>query len=110
MKTKNFHYKIFFLLLFFFTFWSSFAPAPHPVTHRVLIKNMRFEPAELVVNRGDSVIFINQDLVIHNVTEENKRWNSPTIAPKTSWTYVVREKVDYYCSFHPIMRGKLILK
>lgn len=108
MKTNN-YFKIL-LLLLLLTVWSSFTPETHSVTHIVLIKNMKFEPSELVVNKGDSVKFINQDLVIHNITEENRHWASPTIAPKTSWTYVVRKKVNYYCSFHPVMKGKLLIK
>lgn len=98
------------LLLFSIVFWSSFTPDTPPVTHTVVINHMKFEPAELVVKRGDTVKFINRDLVIHNITEENKRWASPTIAPKSSWSLVVKEKVNYYCSFHPVMKGKLLVK
>ena len=84
-----------------------FAMETSPVTHIVVIKDLKFQPEELRVSPGDSVKFVNHDLVDHNVTEENDLWASPVIAPKTSWTYFITQEVDYYCSFHPMMRGKL---
>lgn len=108
MKDKFIFPSVF--VIFSLIFWCSFSPDTQSVTHTVVIKNMKFEPSELLVKKGDSVKFINQDLVIHNITEENKRWASPSIAPESSWSCVVKEKVNYYCSFHPIMKGKLLVK
>jgi len=84
-----------------------FAMETSPVTHIVVIKDLKFQPEELRVSHGDSAKFLNHDLVDHNVTEENDLWASPVIAAKTSWTYFITQGVDYYCSFHPMMRGKL---
>ena len=97
------------LILAFQIFYSHF-PLPFVKTHRVEIRNMKFVPAEILVSKGDSVIFINHDLVIHNVTDSNKTWASPTIAPKKSWTYIVNEDLSYFCSFHPMMKGRIELK
>lgn len=99
------------LLLISLLFYSYFPPGPSAgSTHSVEIRNMKFVPAELRVHKGDSVIFLNCDLVVHNVTEKNKTWASPTLAPKSSWTYVVKQDLSYYCSFHPMMKGRIELK
>lgn len=71
---------------------------------------MKFVPAEIIVASGDKVIFVNKDMVIHNVTEEKKSWASPTIAPKESWTYTAKSSLAYYCSLHPMMKGRIKVK
>ncbi len=90
--------------------WScSSAPEKKAVKmHWVQIKQMQFQPSELVVQKGDSVTFINKDMVVHDVTEENnKAWNSSPLSPNQSYSMVVNESADYYCSIHPVMKGKL---
>jgi plastocyanin len=41
-----------------------------PVMHSVEIAQMKFYPVELKVRTGDKVVFVNHDLVTHDVTEE----------------------------------------
>jgi plastocyanin len=82
-----------------------------PVTHHVEIKEMKFQPAALVANKGDTIIFTNNDLVAHDVTEEaNKEWSSSELAPGKSWSLIVNKSAAYYCSIHQVMKGKIILK
>ncbi|GAB2546463.1 plastocyanin/azurin family copper-binding protein [Rufibacter soli] len=82
-----------------------------PATHTVEIKQMKFVPAELTVRKGDKVVFLNKDIVMHNVTETSgKTWQSPKLAPGGSWTWLATKTTGYYCSFHPVMKGKIIVK
>ena len=77
----------------------------------VVIQEMVFIPAELYVNDGDTVMWINKDIVTHNIMEEtNKEWSSSPLAAGQSWKMVVNKNADYFCSLHPVMKGKLILK
>jgi plastocyanin len=79
-----------------------------PKTHTVQIVRMQFQPAALSVNKGDTVVFLNKDLVNHNATESSAgKWQSPTLRPGDSWRMVVTGTADYYCTFHPGMKGKL---
>src|SRR3982074_33229 len=72
--------------------------------YRVEIKEMRFQPAELKVQKGDTVIFINQDLVVHNITEaSNKEWASSPLPTGNSWRMIATKNTDYYCSIHVVM-------
>lgn len=92
---------------------STFAPvtkAP-PSVHTVQISQMRFQPAELIIRKGDTVVFINKDIVTHNATEiSGKSWKSPDLASGDSWRTPISKSVAYYCSLHPVMKGKITVK
>ena len=76
--------------------------------HVVEIRAMKFEPAEIYVNEGDTVEFINKDIMVHDVTEaKDKLWTSTPLSSGDSYKKLVSGNVDYYCSIHPIMRGKV---
>ena len=82
-----------------------------PSTHTVEIRQMKFQPAELVVQKGDTVVWINNDIVTHDVTEEpGKTWTSSVIPVGGSWSMVVNQSADYYCSIHVVMKGKLVVQ
>jgi len=81
-----------------------------PQTLAVEIKDMKFQPDELKLHKGDTVIWTNKDIVAHDVTEVNKAWTSSPIAPGASWQKVITESASYYCSIHIIMKGKLIVE
>jgi plastocyanin len=68
---------------------------------------MQFQPAELLVNKGDTVFFINRDIVVHDVTEKNRSWASSPLSTDHEYSMVVKNDVEYYCSIHPVMKGKL---
>ena len=82
-----------------------------PKVHTVEIKQMKFQPADLIVQKGDTVVWINNDIVAHDVTEESsKAWTSSLIPIGKSWSLVVTQSADYYCSIHVVMKGKLIVQ
>jgi plastocyanin len=77
----------------------------------VQISAMQFQPAEITVNKGDTVIFTNNDMLVHDVTEEaNKAWTSSPLSTGQSYKLVVTESADYFCSIHPVMKGKLLVE
>lgn len=79
--------------------------------YTVEIKDMKFQPAELTVQKGDTVVWINRDMVAHDVTEQpDKTWTSSLLAMGQSWSLVATQSADYYCSIHVIMKGKLVVK
>jgi plastocyanin len=98
----------------FLLFLSNCSPDKEVPTHGVYtveIKQMQFQPAQLEVQKGDTVIFVNHDLVAHNVTEEaSKAWASPTLPNDSSWKLVAMQSADYYCTLHPVMKGKVVVQ
>jgi plastocyanin len=85
---------------------------PGPKTHTVTIEGMRFQPERLTVARGDSIVWINKDLVPHTATSEAGRFDSQTIQTAKSWKFTARTKgrFNYICSFHPTMKAILNVK
>jgi plastocyanin len=82
-----------------------------PKVYTIEIKQMKFQPAELVVQKGDTVVWINNDIVAHDVTEESsKAWTSSLMPVGHSWSLVVTQSADYYCSIHVVMKGKLVVQ
>jgi plastocyanin len=82
-----------------------------PKVYTVEIKQMRFEPAELTLQKGDTVVWVNLDIVPHDVTEESRKvWSSSLMPTGKSWSLVVTQSADYYCSIHVVMKGKLVIE
>ena len=102
------------LLSGFIFLLNSCTSAPEKGVHKVYnveIKQMQFQPAELTLQKGDTVVWINHDIVAHDVTEEpGKLWTSGSLAPGKSWSLEVTQSADYYCSIHVVMKGKLIVQ
>ena len=72
---------------------------------------MKFEPAVLVVKKGDRVTWINKDIVDHDVTEEkSKAWKSSALKAGQQYSRVINTSADYFCSIHVVMKGKLKVK
>src|SRR4051812_8486035 len=81
-----------------------------PRSYTIQIKQMQFQPSELTVHQGDTVIFINNDMVAHDVTEEtHKAWASGPMQTGNTWRMVPLDDANYYCSIHVVMKGKILL-
>jgi plastocyanin len=82
---------------------------PKPKTHTVTMENMRFQPESLTVARGDTVVWVNQDLVPHTATSKAGGFDSEVIQAEKSWRLTVQKKGDfaYVCTFHPTMTAML---
>jgi plastocyanin len=83
-----------------------------PQTYYVTIEAMRFTPQALTVRRGDRVIWINKDPFPHTTTADRRTFDSRSIEPNASWTYVARKPgdYDYGCTLHPTMKGTLAVQ
>ena len=80
--------------------------------HIVEIHGMAFHPASLKVSVGDTVIWINRDIVPHTVTGGGRRqWDSGQLQQGDSSRYVPRRagRAPYICTLHPTMKGLLII-
>ena len=84
-------------------------PAAAAKTHTVTIEGTAFNPADLTVSAGDTVIWVNKDFYPHTATSKKGGFDSDDIAPEKSWKYVAKKKGDfpYNCSIHPSMKATL---
>lgn len=76
----------------------------------VIIKLMKFNPEEIHVKKGHTVVWINRDIVPHNVMQQpDTLFVSDTLAVGDVWEMKINEGFDYICSIHPTMTGKVIV-
>jgi plastocyanin len=82
---------------------------PKPKTHTVTMEGISYHPAVLIVKSGDTIVWVNKDLVNHSVTSAVGAFDSKTIPPGQSWKYTAPKKGDfpYGCTFHPSMKAML---
>lgn len=85
------------------------APAVAATVVQVSMKNIQFDPATVEVKKGDTVEWKNDDLVPHTATATS--FNSGTIASGQSWrhTFTNSGNFPYGCTFHPQMKGVVIV-
>jgi plastocyanin len=82
---------------------------PEPKTHTVTMENMSFQPERLTVTRGDTVVWVNKDLVPHTATSKAGEFDSQNIPVEKSWRFTAQKKGEfaYICTFHPTMSATL---
>ena len=85
---------------------------PTSQTHTVIIEGMRFQPEVLTVAPGDTVVWVNKDLVPHTATSKAGGFDSKDIQADKSWRYTIKTTGDfaYICTFHPTMKAMLRVK
>ena len=78
----------------------------------VMIDNFTFTPPELTVTVGTTVKWLNRDDIPHTVVDKNKAFRSKALDTDDaySFTFVNAGTFDYFCSLHPHMVGKIIVK
>ncbi len=78
--------------------------------HRVVISSLMFAPAQISVKAGDRVTWLNDDIVPHTATASDHRWDTGIIEPGQQVTLQIPEgdvTADYYCLYHPLMKGSI---
>ena len=84
-----------------------------PASHTITIDASSFSPATLTIKTGDTVTWVNKDIIPHTATDTAKGgFDSGTMKSGASWKRTFTTKGDhaYICSFHPTMKGRLEVK
>jgi plastocyanin len=74
------------------------------------MRNLQFYPVNIEVKKGEAVEWKNDDLVPHTATSAS--FDSGTIVSGQSWrhTFTDAGNFPYVCTFHPQMKGVVIVK
>lgn len=81
-----------------------------PVKHIIEISSMKFIPDTVMVHPGDTVTFVNKDLVAHNATRlPDSVWQSPNLQENESWSFVPTQSDSFFCSIHMVMKGYIMM-
>ncbi|MBZ9679895.1 MULTISPECIES: cupredoxin family copper-binding protein [unclassified Mesorhizobium] len=84
------------------------APAA-AATIQVTVDKLAFSPASVDAKVGDTIEWVNKDVIAHTATVKGG-WEV-IIPPKksASMTLKTAQTVDYFCRFHPNMKGRLLV-
>ena len=78
----------------------------------VVIRRFAFGPAEVRVQAGERVTWINCDVDAHTSTADGGEWTSPLMVPGDVFTQTFDTPGDfsYHCEPHPFMTGRVIVE
>jgi plastocyanin len=80
--------------------------------NEVDIDNFSFTPMEITIARGTQVTWVNKDDVPHTVVSVDHKFKSRALDTdeKFSFTFQDAGTYAYFCSVHPMMTGKVVVK
>ena len=78
----------------------------------VTIDNFAFAPPALTIAAGTTVTWKNDDGEVHKVQDDHKRFSSAALDTDDSFshTFATPGVYHYFCSIHPYMVGKIVVK
>ncbi|MGE5170554.1 MAG: cupredoxin family copper-binding protein [Rudaea sp.] len=86
--------------------------AADPTVTTVTIDGFAFHPAVVTIKAGATIVWRNTDPVPHTATARDAGLDSGEIPANGSYRFVASKKgrFAYVCTFHPIMRGTLVVE
>lgn len=83
-----------------------------------LLREFAFQPNPLIIQKGSTVTWNNQDVVTHTVTsghgfsdpQMGKQFDSGLIGKTYKHIFKKPGEYPYFCQVHPMMQGKVIVK
>lgn len=84
------------------------AVSAHAETIQIVMDKLIYIPAEASAKVGDTIEWVNKDILVHTATATNGDWNV-TIAPKKTERLILKKAgtIEYFCRFHPNMKGRI---
>ncbi|HEX6072461.1 MAG TPA: cupredoxin family copper-binding protein [Sphingomicrobium sp.] len=82
---------------------------PSPTVH---IGNFTFNQAAIAVHPGTTVTWVNDDDIPHTIVATGGAFRSKVLdtGDRFSFTFAKAGQFDYFCSLHPHMTGRVIVK
>lgn len=95
-----------------FAYVASAASALAGETVQVEISDLAFSPVKINARVGDTVQWVNNDIVDHTATAtKGGDWDVMIVAGKLAELQLTREgEIDYFCRLHPFMKAKITVR
>src|SRR5919199_5344668 len=81
-----------------------------PKTWSVAIEDFYFEPANVAIQPGDTIIWTNEGNTPHTVTSDDGQFDSGVLNPGESYAVTFtggNGTLTYHCKIHPSMTGSV---
>ena len=90
----------------------AFAAQTQPSAVEVKIDNFSFGPETVTVPVGTTITWTNRDDIPHTVVSDDKIFKSKVLDTdeKFSFTFTKPGTYPYFCSVHPKMTGKVVVR
>ena len=87
-------------------------PAARPAVVNVVLRNTTFVPGRIQITAGTTVVWRNEDQLIHTVTANDKSFDSGLLQPGRTYrrTFERPGQYPYYCLPHPFMKGVVVVR
>lgn len=84
-------------------------PHTSPMIVNVAISGFAFDPPNLTINVGDTVMWTNQDGAPHTSTSDTAVWNSGTLSMGQSFSFTFNSTgtFPYFCGIHSFMTASI---
>lgn len=81
--------------------------SPPAARHTVTLQAMGFQPDTLRAHPGDTIVWVNHDIVPHTTTANDSTWDSGQLNQGEQFEWIATDRGDYpyLCSLHPVMTG-----
>ena len=79
-------------------------------THTVTIQGFAFSPANLTINQGDTVVWVNKDSTAHTISGDGFASSNLSNGQDYNFKFTKVGAFNYHCSIHPSMKGTVIVK
>jgi plastocyanin len=89
--------------------WLLAACAPaRAATIEISMDNLEIKPATVSAKVGDTIEWVNKDVLMHSATARNGDFDV-NLPPKKTGSVVLQKAgtVDYYCRYHPNMKATI---
>jgi len=81
-------------------------------TRTVAMRNIKFNPRNITIDRGDTVTWENEDAERHNAIGEDNSFDTPVIdqGESSQHTFNNAGTIDYFCTLHANMEGTITVR
>src|ERR1700693_5825032 len=82
-----------------------------PPETRASIDNFTFKPDTITVPVGTTVVWENDDNIVHTVVSRDGAFRSPALDTENKFSFAFDKTgtFEYFCSLHPYMKAKVVV-
>jgi plastocyanin len=79
---------------------------------RAEMKTMTFSPNRIEIAAGSTVVWTNNDQLVHTISADDGSWDSGPIEPGKTWTHTFTQPGEYafHCTPHPFMKAVVVVR
>lgn len=79
---------------------------------RAELRTMVFAPNRIEITAGTTVVWTNNDPLVHTITADDKSWDSGAIEPGRTWSHTFTQPGEYafHCTPHPFMKAVVVVR